>query len=200
LDIESRADGYRVRTRDSAGEAHEIHCAVLVNAAGLQGDVLAERAGFDLDACGYRLRYCKGDYFALAAGARLNVSRLVYPVPTEAGLGIHVTIDLSGRVRFGPDAEYVGAVRYEVDVEKGPAFVEAVRRYLPNLETGCLVPDFVGVRPKLSGPGEDFRDFVICEESEAGFPGFVNLIGIESPGLTAAPAIAEHVVELLASL
>jgi L-2-hydroxyglutarate oxidase LhgO len=200
LEVESRAEGYRLRARGPGGDTHEIHCAVLVNAAGLGGDVLAERAGFDLDDCGYRLRYCKGNYFALAAGVRLGLSHLIYPVPAQAGLGIHVTLDLSGRIRFGPDAEYVDAISYEVDIEKLPLFARAIKRYLPSLDAECLAPDFAGVRPKLSGPGEDFRDFVIREESQAGFPGFVNLIGIESPGLTAAPAIADHVVELLASL
>lgn len=200
VEVESRVDGYRLRTRDSGGEAAEIQCAALVNAAGLGGDVLAQRAGFDLDDCGYRLRYCKGNYFALAAGSHLRISHLIYPVPAQAGLGIHVTVDLAGRIRFGPDAEHVDAIDYEVDVEKSPLFVRAIRRYLPSLDAESLVPDFVGVRPKLSGPGEDFRDFVVREESEAGFPAFVNLIGIESPGLTAAPAIADHVVGLLASL
>ena len=136
----------------------------------------------------------------MAAAARLKVSHLVYPVPAEAGLGIHLTLNLSGRIRLGPDAEYVDVVDYELDVAKRPLFAAAVRRYLPKLEVDWLEPDSVGVRPRLSGAGEGFRDFLIREESDAGFPGFVNLIGIESPGLTAAPAIADHVVELLASL
>jgi L-2-hydroxyglutarate oxidase LhgO len=200
LEVESCAGGYRVHARGSDGEMYAIQCAALVNAGGLGSDALAERAGFDLDACGYRLRYCKGSYFMLAAGAQLEISRLVYPVPAEGGLGIHVTLNLAGRIRFGPDAQYVDAVDYQVDIAKRPVFAEAVRRYLPKLKDDWLEPDSVGVRPRLSRAGEGFRDFVIREESEAGFPGFVNLIGIESPGLTAAPAIADHVVALLASL
>ena len=112
----------------------------------------------------------------------------------------YVTLDLEGRMRLGPDTEYVSAVRYDVDPSKGQIFARAARRYLPGLDADWLTPEFAGVRPKLAGPGESFRDFVIREESEAGLPGFVNLIGIESPGLTAAPAIAARVVELLAGL
>ena len=195
--IDRSASGYRVRARDASGALSEIECAVVVNAAGLGSDALAECAGFDLDACGYRLRPCKGDYFALPPASGLRVSKLLYPVPTDAGLGIHVTLDLAGRMRLGPDSEYVDAIRYEVDESKRTVFARAVRRYLPSLDVESLTPDFAGVRPKLFGPGEPFRDFVIREESDAGFPSFVNLIGIESPGLTAAPAIAERVVELL---
>jgi L-2-hydroxyglutarate oxidase LhgO len=198
--IERSPSGYRIRARDATGSLTEIECAAVVNAAGLGGDALAERVGFEVDACGYRLRLCKGDYFALPPACGLRVSTLLYPVPADAGLGIHVTIDLAGRMRLGPDAEYVDAVRYEVDESKRAVFARAVRHYLPALDAASLTPDFAGVRPKLSGSGEPFRDFVVREESEAGFPSFVNLIGIESPGLTAAPAIAQRVVELLSGL
>jgi len=195
--IERSPSGYRIRARDATGSLTEIECAAVVNAAGLGSDALAERAGFDVDACGYRLRLCKGDYFALPPACGLRISSLLYPVPTDTGLGIHVTIDLAGRMRLGPDAEYVDAVRYEVDESKRAVFARAVRRYLPALDAASLTPDFAGVRPTLFDPDEPFRDFVVREESEAGFPSFVNLIGIESPGLTAAPAIAQRVVELL---
>ena len=169
----------------------------MVNAAGLAGDVVAERAGFDVDACGYRLHPCKGDYFALAPSAPLSVSRLVYPVPAGAGLGIHATVDLDGRIRFGPDAEYVDRIRYDVDPAKAERFAAVVRRYLPGIEAAWLSPESAGIRPRLAGPGEPFRDFVVAEESATGFPGFVNCLGIESPGLTAAPAIASRVSHLL---
>ena len=198
--IERGSSGYRVRARDASGELSAIECAAVVNAAGLEGDALAERAGFEIDTCGYRLRPCKGDYFALPPACGLRVSTLIYPVPADAGLGIHITIDLAGRMRLGPNAAYVDAIRYEVDESARSAFARAVRRYLPALDAATLTPDFAGIRPKLSGPGEPFRDFVVREESDAGFPSFVNLIGIESPGLTAAPAIAERVVELLSGL
>jgi L-2-hydroxyglutarate oxidase LhgO len=198
--IERSPSGYRLSARDASGALSEIECAAVVNAAGLGGEAVAECAGFDVDARGYRLHLCKGDYFALAPACGLRISTLIYPVPSDGGLGIHITTDLAGRLRLGPDTEYVDAVRYEVDESKRATFARAVRRYLPALDDESLTPDFAGVRPKLAGPGESFRDFAICEESDAGFPAFVNLIGIESPGLTASPAIAERVVELLSGL
>jgi L-2-hydroxyglutarate oxidase LhgO len=200
LGIERAGGLYRVEVRDADGARFDLECGALVNAAGLASDALAERAGFDVDALGYRLHPCKGDYFALAPGAPLRVSRLVYPVPAGPGLGVHATLDLGGRIRFGPDAEYVERVHYGVDPGKAADFARAVARYLPEIRAEWLSPDYAGVRPRLAAPGEAFRDFVVAEESAAGWPGFVNLIGIESPGLTAAPAIAARVAELLKGL
>ena len=171
-----------------------------MNAAGLAGDRVAESVGIDVEARGYRLHLCKGDYFSLAPGTSIALSRLVYPVPAGPGLGIHATLDLAGRVRFGPDAEYVERIDYAIDAAKATPFARAVGRYLPGIRSDWLSPDYAGVRPKLSGPGEPLRDFVVAEESQAGLSGFVNLLGIESPGLTAAGAIADRVVELLAAL
>jgi L-2-hydroxyglutarate oxidase LhgO len=195
--IEARAEGLRVTVSDPDGTRARIDCGAVVNAAGLAADEVAARAGLDPDAQGYRLHRCKGDYFALAPGAPLRVATLVYPVPSGAGLGIHATLDLAGRIRFGPDAEYVDHVSYGVDAAKAAHFARAAGRYLPGLREEWLTPDQAGVRPKLAGPREPFRDFVVAEESAAGLPGLVSCIGIESPGLTAAPAIAERVVELL---
>jgi len=199
LEIESRPGGWRVVTCDASGDRAALECGAIVNAAGLAADEVAARAGLDVDARGYRIRLCKGDYFALEPAASVRVSQLVYPVPVGAGLGVHATLDLAGRVRFGPDTEYVTSPSYHVDPAKAGAFALAIRRYLPGMREEWLSPDFSGVRPKLSGPGEPARDFVVAEESDAGLPGFVNLLGIESPGLTAAGAIADRVVELLAS-
>lgn len=199
-EIARTAAGYRLAVRDADGAPGRLEAAAVVNAAGLSADRVAQLAGLDPDACGYRLHPCKGDYFALAAGAPLRLSRLVYPVPAQAGLGIHATLDLGGRIRFGPDTEYVPEPVYEVAASKAAVFAEAVRRYLPRLEAAWLTPDYAGVRPKLAGPGGGFRDFVVAEEGARGLPGLVNLVGIESPGLTAAPAIAERVAALLASL
>jgi L-2-hydroxyglutarate oxidase LhgO len=200
LAIERGDRGYRVTAQGADGERSAITCGAVVNAAGLAADALAARSGFDVDACGYRIHPCKGDYFALAPAAPLRLSRLVYPVPAGPGLGIHATLDLAGRIRFGPDSEYVDRVGYDVDPAKAAHFAARVQRYLPDLRSEWLSPDYAGVRPKLAGPGEPFRDFVVAEESAAGWPAFVNCIGIESPGLTAAGAIAERVVELLRSL
>jgi L-2-hydroxyglutarate oxidase LhgO len=195
--IERTGAGYRVTARRPDGAHETLACDAVVNAAGLAADAVAELAGLDVDALGYRLHLCKGDYFSLAPAARLRLAHLVYPVPAGAGLGVHATLDLAGRVRFGPDAEYVDRVRYDVDPAKAVRFAELVRRYLPAIRAEWLAPDYAGVRPKLSGPGEGFRDFVVAEESASGLPGLVNAIGIESPGLTAAPAIAARVVDLL---
>jgi L-2-hydroxyglutarate oxidase LhgO len=195
--IERRSAGYAVATRDATGLRAQVTCGAVVNAAGLASDAVAACAGIDVEARGYRLHPCKGDYFSLAPGAPLRVSRLLYPLPAGAGLGVHVTLDLGGRARFGPDAEYVERVRYDVDPAKAARFADAARRYLPDLRAEWLAPDYAGVRPKLAGPGVAFRDFVVQEESSAGLPGFVNLIGIESPGLTAALAIGERVAGLL---
>jgi L-2-hydroxyglutarate oxidase LhgO len=154
---------------------------------------------------GYRLELRRrgGEREAVLAAVVVNAAGLaadaVAALPQGAGLGIHATLDLAGRIRFGPDAEYVSREDYEVDAAKDAVFWRAIRRYVPSLERRWLAPDFAGLRPKLAGPGEPFRDFVVAEESERDLPGFVNLIGIESPGLTASPAIAERVVALLGS-
>jgi L-2-hydroxyglutarate oxidase LhgO len=171
-----------------------------VNAAGLAADRVAALAGIDVAAAGYRQHPCKGDYFALVPAAPFRFAGLVYPVHGAAGLGVHVTLDLGGRVRFGPDAHYVEAIDYAIDPAKAAAFAEAAGRYAPGLRAEWLTPDQSGIRPKLQAPGEPFRDFVIAEESARGLPGLVNLLGIESPGLTASLAIAERVAGLLASL
>jgi L-2-hydroxyglutarate oxidase LhgO len=198
--LERTPPGWRLALRGPDGEPGALATAAVVNAAGLASDRVAALAGVDLAARGLRLRPCKGDYFALAPGAPLRVQRLVYPVPGVSGLGIHATLDLGGRIRFGPDAEYVERIDYAVDPGKAIRFAEAAGRYLPALRSEWLSPESAGIRPRLAGPGEGFRDFVIEEGSAQGLPGLVNLIGIESPGLTAAPAIADQVVALLAGV
>jgi L-2-hydroxyglutarate oxidase LhgO len=196
--LERAPHGWTLHARSGPSrELQRLRAAAVVNAAGLAGDRIAELAGIDVDARGYRLHFCKGDYFSLAPGAPLSLGRLVYPVPAGPGLGIHATIDLGGRVRLGPDAEFVSEPRYDVDPGKAREFARSVARYLPGLQSAWLSPDYAGVRPRLAGPGDAFADFVVCEESGAGLPGLVSCIGIESPGLTAASAIADRVVELL---
>jgi L-2-hydroxyglutarate oxidase LhgO len=198
--IERAGDTWRVTARANGEAPVSVAAAALVNAAGLHADQVAALAGVDVDAAGYRQHPCKGDYFALAPGAPLRFAGLVYPVHGAAGLGVHVTLDLGGRVKFGPDAHYVSRLDYAVDAGKAEAFAEAAGRYLPGLRAAWLSPDQAGIRPKLQGPGDAFRDFVVAEESARGLPGLVNLVGIESPGLTASLAIGERVAELLASL
>jgi len=187
-------------SRGSAGELQRVTCRAVVNAAGLASDRVAALAGLDVDATGCRLRFCKGDYFSLAPAAGLSISRLVYPVPAAGGLGVHATLDLGGRIRLGPDAEYVPRVRYDVDPRKAESFAAAAARMLPKVRAAWLAPDQAGVRPKLVGPGAPAADFVVREESPHGLPGLVDCIGIESPGLTAASAIGARVSALLAPL
>ena len=189
-------DGDRYDLEINGGEAL-VSSRVVVNSAGLQSDRVAALPGVDVDLEGYRLKLCKGSYFSASPPPRIR--HLVYPVPTpkHEGLGVHATLDLGGRVRFGPDVEYVDAVDYRVDEGKRDAFHASIVTYLPGLAKESLSPDMCGIRPKLQGPGEEVRDFVISEESRLGLPGWVNLVGIESPGLTACMAIARRVTELI---
>jgi len=196
--LEPAAEGVRVRTRARDGEETELTAAFVINAAGLQADRVAALAGLDVDALGYRLHPCKGDYFALAPALRGIVAHLIYPLPVQAGLGIHVTLDVAGGLRAGPDTEYVTEPHYTVEPSKAAAFGAALRRYLPQVRDTDLSPDYAGVRPKLQAPGQPPRDFVIEHAAVHGVPGLVNLIGIESPGLTASAAIAERVAQLIA--
>ena len=186
----------RVRT---AAEEETVTAERVVNAAGLDADTVAGLAGIDLEQAGYRQHYCKGSYFSVSTGRARLVSRLVYPVPGHVSLGVHAVVGLEGRLRFGPDAEYLPDRRldYAVAESKRAAFGASVRRLVPDIQDDDLAPDISGIRPKLQGPKEGFRDFVIAEESARGLPGLVNLVGMDSPGLTSAPAIAEHVARLI---
>jgi len=196
IGIERVGTNYRVRIRDQDGISAFIAHAI-VNSAGLNSDKLAESAGIAIDKAGYKLHYCKGEYFSLDSRWRHRISRLIYPTPEQAGLGVHVTLGLDGRMRLGPNLCYVHKIDYGIDDSGKEAFYRLTKRFLPDLELYDLEPEFAGIRPKLQAPGEDFRDFVITHEEKAGFPGLINLIGIESPGLTASPAIARYVGEML---
>ncbi|HTO53896.1 MAG TPA: NAD(P)/FAD-dependent oxidoreductase [Myxococcota bacterium] len=195
--LERKPDGWRIFVNGPGGARESLRAAAVVNAAGLSADRMAGLAGVDVDAARYRQHPCKGDYFSIAPSAGHWADRLIYPVPHGPGLGVHLTVDLGGRYRLGPDAHYVDRIHYDVDPAKGPAFAEMARRFLPELDAAQIAPDYAGMRPKLAGPGEDFRDFVIAEESARGLPGLVNLVGIESPGLTSAGAIAARVARLI---
>jgi L-2-hydroxyglutarate oxidase LhgO len=196
--VERRDRDYRLDVRTPDG-IESLTSERVVNAAGLEADTVAALAGIDVDAAGCRLHWWKGSYFAVSGAAARLVSRLVYPVPTRVSLGVHAVLGLDGRVRFGPDADHLPDRRldYAVDEAKRAAFGEAVRRIVPGVADADLTPDIAGIRPKLQAPGQGFRDFVIADEEGRGLPGFVNLVGIESPGLTAALAIAEEVERLL---
>ena len=197
IGIERKSGSYRVGIRDDEGIS-SVTARVVINAAGLSSDRIAQSAGIDLVKAGYILHCCKGQYFSLDPKIGRLVHRLVYPVPEQSGVGIHVTLSIDGSVRLGPDTKYVNKIEYTVNENDKTDFYRAVHRYLPSIEPDELSPDFAGVRPKLQGKGEGFRDYVIRDEADKGFPGLINLIGIESPGLTASPAIAKYVAGLTA--
>ena len=186
--IRPHAGGFDVALE--AGES--LRCRMLVNAAGLGArDVAAAVDGFPA-ALIPPLHYAKGSYFALSGAAPFR--HLIYPLPEAGGLGIHMTLDLAGRARFGPDVEWVEAVDYCVDPERAPRFYAAIRRYWPGLGDGQLTPAYAGIRPKLTGAGEAEGDFRLCGPALHGMAGLVHLFGIESPGVTASLALAERVV------
>ncbi len=195
--MEKSGDGLQLCVREPSGEEYVFSCRTLVNCAGLSSDRVAALAG--LAKPQYRLHYNKGDYFRLNPRKAGCVRHPVYPVPQRkgAGLGIHATPDLAGQVRLGPDDGYVKAISYDVDPRKASAFCESVRRFLPFITLSDLSPDTAGIRPKLQGPGELFRDFLVQEESGNGVPGLIDLIGIESPGLTASLSLARTVAALV---
>ena len=197
--LERRDRDYRLEIHTPDG-LESLTSERVVNAAGLDSDTVAGLAGIDVVAAGYRLHWWKGSYFAVAGDKARLVSRLVYPTPNPLTLGIHAILGLDGRLRFGPDADHLPDRRqdYSVDEAKRPRFGAAVRRLLPDVGDDDLSPDTVGIRARLQGPGDGFRDFVSAEEAGRGLPGLVSLVGIDSPGLTSALAIAEEVERLLA--
>lgn len=187
------SDGFEV---DVGGEAPmRLRCRYLVNCAGLGAQALARAIAGLPPASIPPLYYAKGNYFSLAGPPPF--SRLVYPLPDDASVGLHYTRDLAGRGRFGPDVEWVDHVDYRVDAARAERFAAAIRRYWPALPEGGLAPDYAGVRPKLQAPGEPPRDFMIAGPENHGIAGLVTLFGIESPGLTASLAIAEVVAARL---
>jgi len=199
IGIERVGAKYKVQIKDRDGISAFV-AYVVVNCAGLNSDMIAQLAGLDIAKAGYKLHYCKGEYFSLSSKYRNVVNRLIYPVPEQAGHGIHWRQGLDGRVLLGPSAHYVEEIDYAVDEAHKQYFYNSAKRFLPFIELEDLAPESAGMRPKLQGPGEGFRDFVITHEEKAGFPGLINLIGIESRGLTAAPAIARHVGRMVDEL
>jgi L-2-hydroxyglutarate oxidase LhgO len=178
----------------------EIGARVLVNAGGLFATELASRIEGLESRHVPTLRFAKGNYNSLVG--RSSFSRLVYPVPEPGGLGVHLTLDLAGQARFGPDVEWLSttspeAIDYAVDPSRGERFYAAIRRYWPGLADGALAPAYSGVRPKLSGPGEPAADFLLQGPAAHGIAGLLNLYGIESPGLTSSLAIAEEGMQRL---
>ena len=177
------------------GQGTSVECAALVNAGGLHAQSLAASlAGFPADKIPPR-HLAIGHYFTYSGAAPF--AHLIYPVPEEGGLGIHVTLDMEGQVRFGPDVKWLEEIDYGFDKSRKSSFVEAIARYYPDLDPGRLQPGYTGIRPKIAGKRMGFGDFRIDGPRHHGVPGLVNLFGIESPGLTAALAIAREVAAML---
>lgn len=179
-------DGFAIEAGD-----YTLHCHRLINAAGLWAPLVAGTIDGLAAAHVPEAHYAKAHYFTYVG--RAPFATLVYPLPEDGGLGVHATLDLGGSARFGPDVQWVDGIDYHFDESRKPAFVDAIRRYFPELDPARLQPGYTGIRPKLAGPGAPAEDFVIQTVETHGVPGLVNLYGIESPGLTAVLAIAEAV-------
>jgi L-2-hydroxyglutarate oxidase LhgO len=191
MGIEKEGRSYRIFTQNGKGDTFDFSTSRVINAAGLESDTIAGLVGSS-----YHLHYCKGDYCSISHVKPGTVNRLIYPAPAkkQVGLGVHLTIDLSGRLKLGPDATYISRTEdYTVENRKASLFYSRTKAFLPFLKEENVSPDMAGIRPKLQGINDDFHDFVIRED----WPGFINLVGIESPGLTASPAIARLVKKML---
>lgn len=192
----SARDGMIWATLDDDEEA-SLRTPLLINAAGLGAQALAGTMRDFPPACIPPLHYAKGRYFTLAGRAPFR--HLIYPMPEASGLGVHLTLDMAGAARFGPDVEWVDRLDYSVDPAAADKFYSAIRRYWPELPDGALSAGYAGIRPKISGPGEAIADFVIQGPEQHGVTGLINLFGIESPGLTASLAMGEHVAAMASS-
>jgi L-2-hydroxyglutarate oxidase LhgO len=175
-------------------ERPSLRAQLIVNCAGLHApDIARSVEGFPASHVP-KAYYARGHYFALSG--RSPFSRLIYPLPEQGGLGVHLTLDLAGHARFGPDVEWIETLHYDVGIERAQRFYDAIRRFWPALQDGQLVPAYAGIRPKISGPNEPAADFRIDGPRQHGVPGVINLFGIESPGLTASLAIGEYVADM----
>ena len=191
--------GYKIMLLDADKQNYSFTTKIIINSAGLTSDKISEMVGItDED---LKIMFCKGEYFRINPPKNRLIKRLIYPVPHHnmEGIGIHVTIDMGGGVKLGPDVKYLESniYDYKLTPSKQEAFYLSAKKFLPFLEFDDLAPEMAGIRPKIQKPGEPLRDFYIMEESKRGFPGFINLIGMESPGLTSSIAIAKYVEKLI---
>jgi L-2-hydroxyglutarate oxidase LhgO len=197
--IKKLEKGYEVTIINPDRTSYIFTTGILINSAGLTSDRIAEMAGLRDD--NLKIMFCKGEYFRINPPKNRLINRLIYPVPHHnmEGIGIHVTIDMNGGVKLGPDVTYLNSNDYDyrVDPSKQEAFWSSARKFLPFLEFDDLAPEMAGIRPKTQKPGDPIRDFYIMEESKRGYKGLINLIGMESPGLTSCLAIANYVFKLL---
>ena len=193
--VRGRAVDRGVAIEIGGAEPMRLEAALVVNAAGLGAQAIAGAIEGMPAGKIPPLHLAKGNYFSLSV--RSPFSRLIYPMPAPGGLGVHLTLDLAGQARFGPDVEWVETIGYDVDPRRAEAFYAAIRTYWPDLPDGALHPAYAGIRPKIARPGGSSTDFLIQTEDEHGVHGLINLFGIESPGLTACLAIAEEIAERL---
>ena len=191
--LHGRCDGKAIQLVAGTGESTSLAASFVINCAGLHAQETAHRIVGIPKASIPPAYYAKGNYYVLQT--KSPFSRLVYPVPELGGLGVHLTLDLAGQARFGPDVEWVQRLDFSVDPARAASFYAAIRRYWPALADDSLAPGYAGIRPKLHGPKEPAADFLIQGTAGHGVPGLVNLYGIESPGLTSALAIAEYVAD-----
>lgn len=193
-------NGYKI-TLSREGSEENYSASLVINSAGLHADTVAGAAGIDIKSVAYVLHWCKGNYFRIPNKKEYRVKHLIYPVPPKnlAGLGVHATIDLQGGIKFGPDVNYLKEREkdFNVDENRKKEFLRSVHSYMPQIKVEDFNADMAGIRAKLQGPGDSFRDYIIHKETEKGLPGLINLIGIESPGLTASLAIAEYVGKMV---
>lgn len=191
--------GYEITLIDADKQNYTFTTEFVINSAGLTADKISEMAGIVDD--NLKIMFCKGEYFRINPPKNKLVNRLIYPVPHHnmEGIGIHITIDMGGGVKLGPDVLYLGNNEYDYRLtpSKQEAFYLAARKYLPFLEYDDIAPEMAGIRPKTQKPGEPQRDFYIMDEGSHGLPGFINLIGMESPGLTSSISIAKYVNSLV---
>jgi len=198
--VEKKGAGFKVSVRDAQEGWFYFFTHVFINACGLYSDRVARMAGiYDQN---YTLRYCKGNYFRVHGNKAKFLNHLIYPVPSpnSISLGIHTAVDLAGSLKLGPDAEYVDKIDYSVDESKKDFFYQKAHPFLPFIELNDLSGDMTGIRAKLQGKNEPFRDFLISSEIDKGLTGFINLIGIDSPGLTCALSIARLVKDIVKPL
>ena len=197
--IEQIGNGYKISLLDADKRDYSFTSKIVINSAGLTSDKVSEMVGINDEKL--KILFCKGEYFRINPPKNRLINRLVYPVPHHnmEGIGIHVTVDMAGGVKLGPDVKYLDSniYDYKLNASKQEAFYKSAKKFLPFLEFDDISPEMAGIRPKIQKPGDPLQDFYIMEESRRGFPGFINLIGMESPGLTSSIAIARYVERLV---
>lgn len=200
--ISRNADGYKITISDADNREYSFTSAIVINSAGLTSDIVSEMVGIKDDQL--KIMFCKGEYFRINPPKNRLLKRLIYPVPHPKleHIGVHVTVDMAGAVKLGPDVKYLesNVQDYKLTPSRQEAFYNSVKHYLPFLKFDDIAPEMAGIRPKLQKPGEQIRDYYIMEESGRGYPGFINLIGMESPALTSSLAIADYVDRMVAGI